>query len=44
MVPFFDTAPVPGDANGLAALITCGSLATLPVAWFTADCCCATVP
>ena len=43
-MPSFDTAPVAVDANGLVALITCGSPATLLVAWFTADCCCATVP
>ncbi len=44
MVPFFETAPESGDANGLTALITCGSLATLLVAWFTAVSCCVTVP
>ena len=37
MVPSLETAPVDPEANGLTALITCGSLATLAVAWFTAD-------
>jgi len=37
MVPSLDTAPELGDANGLTALITSGSLATLLVAWFTAS-------
>ena len=36
-MPSLDTAPELGDANGLTALITSGSLATLLVAWFTAD-------
>ena len=42
MVPSLDTAPPFGtalpvdDENGLAALVTCGSLAMLAVAWLTA--------
>ena len=44
MVPSLDTAPVFPDANGLTALITSGSLATLLTDWFTACCCAVTVP
>ncbi len=43
-MPSLDTAPAPADENGLTALITCGSLATLAVAWFTADWSALTVP
>ena len=44
MVPSLDTAPVFDDANGLTALITSGSLATLAVAWFTSAWLADTVP
>ena len=39
MVPSLDTVPVSDEANGLTALMTCGSLATLVTAWLTADWC-----
>ena len=37
-------APEPDDENGLTALMTCGSLLTLLVAWLTALDCADTVP
>ena len=36
MVPDFDTVPAPAEENGLTALMTCGSLATLATDWLTA--------
>jgi len=35
-VPFFDTAPVDGELNGLTALSTWGSAAMLAVDWLIA--------
>ncbi len=44
VVPFLATCGEFGTANGLTALITCGSFATLPIAVFTAADCAATPP
>ncbi len=44
IVPSFDTAPLDDDENGLAALMTSGSLLMFVVAWLTADLLSATVP
>ena len=43
-MPSFDTSPEFAEVNGLTAVSTSGSLDTLLVAWFTADCWALTVP
>ena len=44
IVPSPETVPVLGEANGLTALMTSGSLEMLATDWLTAGCCAATVP
>ena len=43
-MPSAETVPEFADANGLTALMTCGSLDTLVTDWLTALCCDVTVP
>ena len=43
-MPSLDTVPEFAEANGLTALMTCGSLDTLVTDWLTAACCAVTVP